>query len=259
MGYLYALRGGFFHQLKYGMDLSTVIFSLVTHVPIAVVLAWIASKGSGPVPIDYLFVGIFLMSVWNWITIRMGWSLTGELIGGTSDYTTTSRTPLGLIIFGRAVALTAASIPSGIAPLLMILWISGQVISASEPLILVAALIIGVFNVIFVAFVFAPLFLLVRGREGLFNLIRPLGVVFCGFLYPVAFLAPGVEVVARFLPVSWAMDAVLLSLDSKGAAGDAAQYLAIALAISLAYLAFSQLLLRRIEYRIRVIGDLGRF
>ena len=70
---------------------------------------------------------------------------------------------------------------------------------------------------------------------------------------------PGVELVARFLPVSWGMDAVLLSLDSQGAAGDAAQYLAIALAISLAYLAFSQLLLRRVEYRIRVIGDLGRF
>ncbi len=249
----------FLQQLKYGMDLSTVIFSLVTHVPLAVVLAWIAARGSGTVPADYLFIGIFLMSVWNWIAIRMGWSLTSELIGGTFDYTTTSRTPLGIVIFGRAVALTVASIPSGIAPMLMILWVSGQVIQVADPLAVVAALVMGVFNVISVAFVFAPFFLLVRGREGLFNLIRPLGVVFCGFLYPVTFLAPGLEVAARFLPVSWAMDAVLLAIESEGATLQAVQYLGIAFVISCAYLAVSQLLLQRVEYRVRVAGDLGRF
>ena len=132
-------------------------------------------------------------------------------------------------------------------------------ISVSEPLILLFALGTGVFSVISVALIFAPLFLLVRGREGLFNLIRPLGVVFCGFLYPVVFLAPGAELMARFLPVSWAMDAVLLAIDSEGAALEAIQDLGIALALSFAYLAFSHLLLRRVEYRIRVAGNPGKF
>ena len=87
-----------------------------------------------------------------------------------------------------------------------------------------------------VAIVFAPLFLLVRGREGFFNVIRPLGVVLGGFLYPVAFLAPGIEFLARLLPAAWAMDAVVHALQSEGSLSQGFLDLAIALAISVGYL-----------------------
>ena len=52
------------------MQLGEGLFSLVTNVPLAVVLAWIVSKGSSSVPVDYLLVGVLLMSIWNRVLVR---------------------------------------------------------------------------------------------------------------------------------------------------------------------------------------------
>ena len=182
------------------------LFFLVVNIPLAVVLAWIASKGSSSVPIDYLFVGVLLMSIWNRVSIRLGWTITGDILLGTYDYIATARTPLALVVFARALAISVLGILSGLLPVVVIVWISGQFIQVSEPLLLVFGIGIGAFSVLSVSIIFAPLFLLVRGREGFFNVIRPLGVVLGGFFYPVAFLAPGVEFLARVLPAAWAMD-----------------------------------------------------
>ena len=222
-------------------------------------LAWIASKGSSSVPIDYLFVGVLLMSIWNRVSIRLGWTITGDILAGTYDYIVTARTPLALVVFSRALAISVLGILSGLVPILMIGWISGQVIQVYEPWLLAFGIGVGAFSVLSVSIIFAPLFLLVRGREGFFNVIRPLGVVLGGFFYPVAFLAPGIEFLARILPAAWAMDAVILALDSEGNALQGAQDLAIALAISLAYLSLAYLLLIKVEHRVRVEGNTRAF
>ena len=70
MGYIFAFRSAFVEQLKYDMQLGEGLFFLVTNVPLAVVLAWIVSKGSSSVPVDYLLVGVVLMSIWNRVSIR---------------------------------------------------------------------------------------------------------------------------------------------------------------------------------------------
>ena len=225
----------------------------------AVVLAWIASKGSTSVPLDYLFVGVLLMSIWNRVSIRVGWTITGDILGGTYDYVATARTPLAVVVLARAMALTVLGTLSALLPLLTILWISGQFIRVSYPLLLVFGVAIGVFSVLSVAVVFAPLFLLVRGREGFFNVIRPLGVVLGGFFYPVAFLAPGVEFLARLLPAAWAMDAVIHALQSEGSVSQGFLDLAIALAISIGYLFLAYLLLVRVERRVRLDGNMRAF
>ena len=86
-----------------------------------------------------------------------------------------------MVVLARASALTVLGTLSALLPLVAILWISGQFIRVSDPLLLIFGVGIGVFSVLSVAIVFAPLFLLVRGREGFFNVIRPLGVVLGGF------------------------------------------------------------------------------
>ena len=214
MGNLYAFIIAFVERLNGDFQWGEITLSLVTHVPIAVVLAWIASKGSTSVPLDYLFVGVLLMSIWNRVSIRVGWTITGDILGGTYDYIATARTPLAVVVFARAIALSVLGTLSALLPLLAILCISGKLIRVSDPVLLTFGVGIGAFSVLSVAIVFAPLFLLVRGREGFFNVIRPLGVVLGGFLYPVAFLAPGVEFLARLLPAAWAMDAVVHALQA---------------------------------------------
>ena len=259
MGYVYAFRSAFFEQIKQDMRLGEVLFFLVVNIPLAVALAWIASKGESSVPIDYLLVGVLLMSIWNRVSIRLGWTITGDILVGTYDYIATARTPLALIVFTRALAISVLGILSGVLPILAMVWISGRFIQVHEPLLLVFSIGTGAFSVLSVSIIFAPLFLLVRGREGFFNVIRPIGVVLGGFFYPVAFLAPGVEVVARVLPAAWAMDAVVVALEPEGNFLQGARDLAVALAISLAYLTLAYLLLIKVEYRVRVEGNMRAF
>ena len=259
MGYIYAFTSTFVERLKADMQLGEVLFFLVVNIPLAVVLAWIASKGSSSVPIDYLFVGVLLMSIWNRVSIRLGWTITGDILLGTYDYIATARTPLALVVFARALAISVLGILSGLLPVVVIVWISGQFIQVSEPLLLVFGIGIGAFSVLSVSIIFAPLFLLVRGREGFFNVIRPLGVVMGGFFYPVAFLAPGVEFLARILPAAWAMDAVIIALAPEGDVMRGVRDLSIALAISLAYLSLAYLLLVKVEYQVRVDGNMRAF
>lgn len=259
MGYLYAFTSAFVEQLKYDMQWGEVLFFLVVNVPLAVVLAWIASKGSGSVPVNYLVVGVLLMSIWNRVSIRLGWSITGDILVGTYDYIATTRTPLALVVFARALGISVLGILSGLLPVVVIVWISGQFIQVSEPLLLVFSVGVGALSVLSVSIIFAPLFLLVRGREGFFNVIRPLGVVLGGFFYPVAFLGPGIEFLARLLPAAWAMDAVILALESEGNTLRGFRDLGVALIISLAYLALAYLLLVKVEHRVRVEGNMRAF
>lgn len=259
MGYVYAFISALVEQIKYDMQLGEVLFFLVVNIPLAVVLAWIASKGASSVPINYLVVGVLLMSIWNRVSIRLGWSITGDILVGTYDYIATTRTPLALIVFARALAISVLGILSGLVPVLMIWWISGQSIQVAEPLLMAFSIGVGAFSVLSVSIIFAPLFLLVRGREGFFNVIRPLGVVLGGFFYPVAFLAPGVEFLARILPAAWAMDTVIIALEPGGNVWDGVRDLAIALAVSLAYLSLAYLLLFKVQRRVRVDGNMRAF
>ena len=259
MGYVYAFRSAFHEQIKQDMRLGEVLFFLVVNIPLAVVLAWIASKGESSAPIDYLVVGVLLMSIWNRVSIRLGWTITSDILAGTYDYITTARTPLALIVFTRALAISVLGILSGLLPILVMVWISGRFIRISDPLLMSLGIIVGAFSVLSVSIIFAPLFLLVRGREGFFNVIRPMGVVLGGFFYPVAFLTPGIELLARILPAAWAMDAVIVALQPDGNALQGARDLAVALAISLAYLSLAYLLLIKLEHRVRVEGNMRAF
>lgn len=259
MGNIYAFYFAFVERLNVDFQWDEITLSLVTHVPLAVVLAWIASKGSASAPIDYLFVGVLLMSIWNRVSIRLGWTITGDILMGTYDYIATARTPLALVVFARALALTVLGTLSGLLPLLAILLISGQMIQVYKPLLLVFSVGIGALSVLSVAIVFAPLFLLVRGREGFFNVIRPLGVVLGGFFYPVAFLAPGIELLARILPAAWAMDAVIIALADDGSVLQGFLKLVVALAVSLGYLSLAYFLLIKVERRVRIDGNMRAF
>lgn len=259
MGYVYAFRSAFHEQIKLDMRLGEVLFFLVVNIPLAVVLAWIASKGESSAPIDYLVVGVLLMSIWNRVSIRLGWTITSDILAGTYDYIATARTPLALVVFTRALAISVLGILSGLLPILVMVWISGRFIRISDPLLMSFGIGVGAFSVLSVSIIFAPLFLLVRGREGFFNVIRPVGVVLGGFFYPVAFLTPGIELVARILPAAWAMDAVIIALEPEGNSLQGARDLAVALAISLAYLSLAYLLLVKVEYRVRVEGNMRAF
>ena len=198
------------------------------------------------------------MSFWGWGTFYTGYSLAVEFNQGTLDHNLVSRTPLMLIMFGKALGAMTSGIPGGLLAFLLVLLVTRDLIEVSNPVALVVALGVAMVSIIVMGFTLTPLFLLSRGRPGLFNAILPLGIVLSGFLYPVSLFSSGVEVVARFLPTSWAMEGVIRSVDG-GTASWAASDVGIALGLSLAYLVFTYFLFRKVEHRIRVTGSLGSF
>ena len=77
MGNIYALFYAFVERLNVDFRWGEITLSPVTHVPLAVLLAWIASKGSTSAPIDNLFAGVLLLSIWNRVSVRLRWAITG--------------------------------------------------------------------------------------------------------------------------------------------------------------------------------------
>ena len=55
--------------------------------------------------------------------------------------------------------------------------------SVADPLLLVCSALLTMFAIISISFIFVPLMVLVRGEPGFYNGIRPLGMLFSGFLF----------------------------------------------------------------------------
>ena len=257
LGYLYALRGAYLQQLRMLVGITDLIFTVVAFIPLVAMLAWMASRSEDHALVPYLSVGGFLMVMWNASLARMGFALSGEFALGTLEHTISSRTPLFLVLFAKSLAVMSGTFPASVIALLVILLLPGDIPRVSNPLLVLISVAIGMFGVLAVGFVFTPLLLLVQGRPGFFNAIMPLGVVLSGFVYPVSLLPPSAEIVARFLPTSWAMDAVAYSIDGNGSTWKIISDWGVALGFALVYLTLTFLLARIVETRIRVAGDLA--
>ena len=259
MGNFYALRGAYLQQLRVLVTPGTLATPLIIAVPLVATLAWIGSQIPNTGPLAYISVGVFLMLMWNWIVFVTGFSLATEFDLQTLEHIVVCRTPLIVVIFGKVLAIVTTGFPGGIAAFLVVPLVSRQIVDVSSPLLMIVSLGFAIFGVLSVSLIFAPLFLLVRGRPGFFNAIMPFGVVLSGFLYPISLFSPGVEILARFLPTSWAMEGIIRSIETGGATWRVASDWGVALALSLVYLGLSYLLLRKVEKQIRVTGSLSSF
>jgi ABC-2 type transport system permease protein len=257
IGYLYAIRAAFIQQLIVIRGSANYAGVFINQIPTVALLAWIVGGSVTPSALAYISVGAAMMVIWNNVVFRMGWSLSDELFEGTLDLNMVSRTPMMLVMFGKALALAAFSTLSGAAAFLLVVLVSQRMIDvANAPLFV--SLGIAMFALIMSGFMFAPLMVLVWGRAGFFNAILPFGVAFSGFLYPITRLPGGLEVVARFLPTSWAMDAAIRSVEG----GDTWRVIGscgAGLALTGAYSMLIYLMFKKVEERVRVTGILSTY
>ena len=259
MGYVYAVTAAYAMHLRSELRFATVLNLILASLPLVIVVAWVADTSPSTRPLAYISLGVVLIPVWNWTIFRTGWSLSSEYDLGTMDHTLVSRTPILVVILGKAMANIAMGIPAGLIGFLVVLLVSAELVDISSPLLVFVSMCFAILTVLSVSFAFSPLFMLVRGRAGFFNAIIPLGVVLSGFLYPVSQLSSEVEVIARFLPTSWAMDAIIRSIEPGGSTLRIAGDWGVAMALSAVYLATTYLMLRVVEKKIRVSGSLGSF
>jgi ABC-2 type transport system permease protein len=223
----------------------------------AAVIGYIAGRSDNVTAISYVFVGASLSIMWNNGIFRTGWSLAEEQSAGTLDLMMTTRTPVALIMLGKALAIMAFASLAGTVTFFVVLAISSRVPPVENAALFLVSGIVALVAVIVSSFFFAPFSFLAGVRGGFFNALMPFGAVVSGFLYPIGLLPGSLEAVARVIPTAWAMQAVVDSLDGSASDLTVVVDLVVALALSALLLTVSFLLFIKVERRVRLSGSLG--
>ncbi len=259
MNYFYALATIFVLHLRITANLWVFLGVSISIVPLIAVVTWITTQSPDSQPIAYISVGVILMAMWQTCVFHSGRSLASEFYEGTVDYTMVSRIPLRVVLLVKSIATLAIAIPSSVFAFATVQLISRELIDVERPLFLLISIAVAAWSIIVVGYMFAPLFVLVKGRGGFFNAFQPLGIVLSGFLYPVSQLSDQAQIVARLLPTSWAMDGVIHSIEpGESIAGIFADWGA-ALGLSVVVLAATLFMFGKVENALRRSGSVGRF
>ncbi len=261
MGNIYALIEAFKAEWKItlGAGLLSYAVWIVGNVPRAVVFGWIVTYGHGgeidPMAVAYVAVGAPLFVMWGGAVNRMGALVNSERWQGTLDLDMVTPTPLMIALMGKALAIAAYLTISGLVTFIAVLLVAQASLEISNLPLVVVSLGVAFLGLVVATFAFAPFIVLAGGRGGFWGAIIPFGVVLSGFLHPVSILHPAVQAVARVLPTSWAMDAVLHSIDGGMSTIDIFSNCAIAITVLLVWLSVIWYMFRKVERRIRVTGS----
>ena len=252
-----ALRQAFHQQWRQMLVLNGIISPVIGALGPAAVIGYIAGRSDNPTAISYVFVGASLSILWNNGIFRTGWSLAEEHNAGTLDLMLTTRTPVALIMLGKALSIIAFASIAGIVTFFVVLGISRQVPPVDNAALFLISGLVALGTVIVSSFFFAPFSFLAGVRGGFFNAIMPFGAVVSGFLYPIDVLPASLEAVARLLPTAWAMQAVVHSIDGSASGLMVVIDLFVAVGLSILLLVVSFLLFLKVEQRVRLSGSLG--
>ena len=256
VGYVHAFQGAFLKGLREGRDFDTFVMGLATGVPTAAVVAWVANSRGDEAIFTYLCVGVVLFGVWNGAAFRTGFSLQTEFFLGTLGPSLLTRTPLFVILAGRVASDLALGLVTAVGGVLTIAAIADVPLRvASVPLFVVSA-VFGYVTLLCLGLVLSPLMVLSRERSGFTNAVRPFAAVLSGFTFAAPVLPLGLEVFTWFWPTAWAMRAVDGSIRGAGAAEIVGQ-LALGALLMVVFLGVAQALLRLVERKVRLSGDLA--
>lgn len=256
MNYIIAMYASAIQQWKQisftGGNLS---FHLAT-IPMVAVFTWIAMQRGDPEVISYLLVGLPMMTVWSGVAFRIGYTLTIELSNQVLQFVYISQTPVIVVSLGKALAQVIWGLPTGLISFFVVYFMTGTSLQIANPGFFIFSLVLVVIGIAVASLFFSPMMVLVGGRAGFFNTIIPFGLVLTGFVFPVDRLPPVLEVMARCMPTSWAMEAVRLSISGDVPATWFGMVTAwgISILASIGLAGVTYLMFRAVEQRIRITG-----
>jgi len=238
-----------------GAGLSLQIIAI----PTVAVFAWIAKQRGDPAVLSYMLLSLPLVSIWNGAVFRVGWTLSGELSNQTLHFVYISRTPVIIVSLGKALAQITWGLPTAVLTFAVVFLITRTVPQVADVGLLLFSLVFVIVGLISASMFFSPLNLLVGGRGGFFNAIIPFGVLLSGFVFPVDRLPVVLQVLARCLPLSWAMDVVWLAVQGTDSWTRAIGPWAMCLLTTAGLSGVTYLLFKVVERRIRVTGVLEMY
>lgn len=231
---------------------------ILISVPMVALIAWLAKVGDNPQVLAYISVGAALVTLWNGLIQRMGWLVAMEIESGTLEQNILSRTSLIIAMMSKAVSVLIGGFLSSIVAFLAVVLVAQDLLDVSNTGLLLVSLTIAIGALLVCGFIFAPFYVVAGGRPGFFNAITPFGVLLSGFLHPTSLLPQGLSQLALGLPTSWAMKAVIDSIEGSGSVGDYVGNWAASVGLTLVYVGIAYFLFKRVETQVRNTGIMGR-
>jgi ABC-2 type transport system permease protein len=223
----------------------------------AVIGLYVLSRpGATSTQLAYAVLGGGLIGYWGVAYLDGGNGIQDERWNGTLEQIFAVPTPLWVIVLGKV----CGSLLFGILSFLPTMAIAFIGFHALLPQLnaLNFAISLGVltFSFLAIAITLTPLFALWRWAFSMLNGFE-LGVyILCGFMFPVAILAPWAQGIAGFLAPTWATRALYASTTTSGP-HDFAWWWFVTIAISVAYLVGAFFMYREVQRAARVSGELA--
>lgn len=214
------------------------------------------ARGASSSHVVYGVLGGGLIGYWSVAYIDAGNSIQDERWSGTLEQIFATPTPLWVILLGKVCAGLLFGLLSFIPTAAFAYVGFHAVLPALDPWKFVISLGVLTLSFFCVALGLAPLFALWRWAFTMINGFE-LGVyILCGFMFPVAALAPWAQGVAGVLAPTWAVRALYASTVTEGPHDFALWWLAAA-GLSIAYLVGAYFLYGFVEREARVSGELA--
>jgi ABC-2 type transport system permease protein len=256
---LRALAASFIQQLKNtSFNVGSLNYSIGA-ISSIIVYSWIANQTQDLSRINYLLAGAPFMAIWSGVAFRTGWSLDSEIGYNTLEFALISRTPMVVVLMGKALAQLAYALPVGVLSLiLMSLLTHHPPAAANLPLFLISICFI-LTGIAIVSLVFAPVLVLFGGRAGFFNGILPFGIILSGFVFPPENLPLVFRVISWIMPTSWAMSGAWQSIKGPDSVWPVIFTWLMCILTSFLLFVITVYLFKKIEDRIRISGRLGTY
>ena len=204
----------------------------------------------------YGVLGGGLIGYWSVAYIDAGNGIQDERWSGTLEQIFATPTPLWVILLGKVCGGLLFGLLGFVPNAAFAYFGFHAVLPDLDPWRFVISLGVLTLSFFCIAITLAPLFAMWRWAFGMLNGFE-LGVyVICGFMFPVAILAPWAQGVAGVLSPTWAVRALYASTVAQGP-HDFTLWWLLAGAISIAYLAGAYGMYAMVEQKARVDGQLA--
>jgi ABC-2 type transport system permease protein len=215
---------------------------------------------SGPgAPSSHLAYGVLgggLIGYWSVAYLDGGNAIQDERWNGTLEQIFAVPTPLWVILLGKVVGSLLFGILAFIPTVAFAYFGFHALLPHVDALRFAISLGVLSFSFFAIAITLTPLFALWRWAFQMLNGFE-LGVyVLCGFMFPVAIIAPWAQGVAGALAPTWATRAIYASTTTEGPHDYVTWWLA-AIALSIGYMVGAYFLYRLVGKHARVSGDLA--
>jgi ABC-2 type transport system permease protein len=213
-------------------------------------------KGAGGSFGVYAVLGGGMMGMWGNTLYSSGFAINFERWQGTLEEVLAAPSNLLHVIAGRSISNALFGLVNMLAILLIATLVFEVPLGVANPILFALAMVITLLSVSALGLVFASSFVLTRSAQVLTNGLEfPIYVV-SGCMFPIALLPFWTHPVSYILGPTWGIDAIREAASVEHVSLMYWVDMGVMIVISLAYIALSALLFKKVEDRVRKNGTL---